>query len=201
MPDLAVHDFDELEPPPGATQGWRHAANEEWLQRALAYQEAGRDLFLCGQTPLGELLATPSATKINGISACLIDCDDETRAARIQARGSRWFERTAGHLQSEFSWEEWIARHISWAKWLREHAADPTSRPDAILNPSETGMVWSRWTDLKPGDPRWRVHVIDTTSLDPEGVVDDLVSWIEAEHALLTEGKHPWALAVEGTEA
>jgi len=45
------------------------------------------------------------------------------------------------------------------------------------------------------------VHVIDTTSLDPQSVVDDLVSWIEAERGLLAEGKHPWALAVEGTEA
>jgi hypothetical protein len=201
MPDLAVHDFDELEPPPGAMSGWRHAANEEWLQRALAYQDAGRDLLLAGQTPFGELLATPSAAKIDGISACLIDCDDETRAARIQARGEWWFERTAGHLQSEFTWEDWIGRHISWAKWLREHAANPTGRPEAILTPSDTEMVWSRWTELKPGDPRWRVHVIDTTSLDPEVVVDDLASWIEAERALLAQGKHPWALAVEGTEA
>lgn len=200
MPDLAVHDFDEIQPPPAATQSWRHAANEAWLQQALTYQEAGRDLLLAGQTPFGELLATPSALKINGISACLIDCDDETRSARIRARGERWFARTAGHLQSEYTWDEWIGHHISWARWLREHAADPASRPEAILSPSDTEMAWSRWTDLKAGDPRWRVYVIDTTSLGPDGVVDEVARWIEAERALLASGMHPWALAVERSE-
>jgi hypothetical protein len=200
MPDLAVHDFDELEPPPRATQGWRHTANEEWLQRAIAYQEVGRDIVLCGQTPFGELLATPSATKINGISACLIDCDDATRASRIRARGESWFKRTAGHLQHEFTWEQWIERHISWARWLREHAGDPTARPEAILNPSGSEMVWSRWTDLNPGDPCWRVHVIDTTRLNPEAVAVELANWIEAERALLRRGKHPWAFGREDTD-
>lgn len=195
LPDLAIHDFDELEPPPGATSAWRHAANEEWLQRAVAYQDAGRDLLLAGQTPFGELLATPSASRIDGIAACLIDCDDATRSARIRARGEWWFERTAGDLQAAYTWEDWIERHLSWAKWLRDHAADPTSRPDVILVPGEIDMVWSRWTDLQPGDPRWRVHVVDTTGLTPDEVADDLERWIAAERALLATGTHPWALA------
>jgi hypothetical protein len=80
--DLAIHDFDEIGVPPGAQTGWRHGANEEWLRRALDYQASGTDLLLAGQTPLGELLATPSAWKIEAISACLIDCDDATRVAR-----------------------------------------------------------------------------------------------------------------------
>lgn len=195
LPDVAVHDFDEMEPPPGATQEWRLVANEAWVQRALAYQAKGRDLFLCGQTPLGELLATPSATKIDGISACLIDCDDETRAERIRARGEWWFARTAGDLQSEFTWDRWIEQHVNWGRWMRGHAADPTWLPEAIYRPGATGMAWSRWTDLKSGDPRWRVHVIDTNTLGPEAVVEDLIGWIEAERRLLADGAHPWALA------
>jgi hypothetical protein len=60
----------------------------------LVYQAEGTDLLLAGQTPLGELLAAPSAPRLEAISACLIDCDDETRVARLQSRGPEWFARS-----------------------------------------------------------------------------------------------------------
>src|SRR5919204_6432024 len=83
-PELAIHDFDEIGVPPKADTAWRHRANEAWLQRALEYQAEGVDLLLAGQTPFGELLATPSATRLEALSACLIDCDDETRLTRLR---------------------------------------------------------------------------------------------------------------------
>jgi hypothetical protein len=85
--DLAIHDFDEIGVPPGADTAWRQQANEKWVRRALEYQAARIDLLLAGQTPFGELLAAPSATRLEAISACLIDCDDDTRVERLQARG------------------------------------------------------------------------------------------------------------------
>jgi hypothetical protein len=58
---LAVHDFDEVGVPSWADVRWRHKALEEWVRRGLAYQDEGVDLLLTGQSPLGEVLACPSA--------------------------------------------------------------------------------------------------------------------------------------------
>ena len=85
--DLAIHDFDEIGVPPDANSGWRHRATERWLRRALDYQAEGTDLLLAGQIPHGELLATPSAPQLEAISACLFDCDDETRVTRSGRAG------------------------------------------------------------------------------------------------------------------
>jgi len=181
---LAIHDFDEIGVPPGADTAWRHRANEQWVRRALEYQEDGTDLLLAGQTPFGELLATPSAPCLEAISACLIDCDDKTRVARLQARGPEWFARTAADLQN----------YLSWAAWMREHAADP-SRPTEVIRheATEDEMRWSRWSGWTAADPRWRVRAVDTSAQPVEEVAVTLVEWIEAERALVRSGAHPLA--------
>lgn len=175
MSELAIHDFDEIGVPPGADTVWRHRANEEWVQRALDYQAEGVDLLLAGQTPLGELLATPSASRLEAISACLIDCDDDTRVARLQERGTEWFARSAGDLQD----------YLNWAEWMRGHAADPSWRPHVIRRGDADGdMRWERWSDWRAGDPRWRVRVIDTSQLTVSRVATELEAWIEEERPL-----------------
>ena len=142
--------------------------------RALAYQAQGTDLLLSGQTPLGEILATPSAPLVDGISACLVDCDDETRLERLHVRGAGWLERSGGTLDDQ----------LSWAEWMRQHAADPSVRQEVIVaDDGSAEMRWERWTDWTAGDPRWRVHVIDTTDLAVENVADELAAWIERERA------------------
>lgn len=75
-------------------------ANEEWVLRALEHQAEGTDLLLAGQTPLGELLATPSASRLEAISACLLDCDDVIRLERLTARGPEWLSQTGGTLRT-----------------------------------------------------------------------------------------------------
>ena len=110
--ELVIHDFDEIGVPSGADTAWRHRADEEWVRRALEYQSVGSDLLLAGQTPFGELLSAPSAPQLEAVSACLIDCDDDTRVARLQARGPEWFARSAGDLQA----------YLNWATWMRGHA-------------------------------------------------------------------------------
>jgi len=192
VPNLAVHDFDEIEPPAGADLGWRHRATEQWVRRALDYQAAGKDLLLAGQTPFGELLAAPSAPLLEAISACLIDCDDATRTARLQARGVEWFARTAGDHRSDHTWPEWIQRHVNWGEWMRRHASDPTWRTDVIRNEAaDSEMNWSRWSDWKADDPRWRVHVIDTSVLPVAEVGERLARWIDEERALFRQDAHP----------
>jgi hypothetical protein len=172
LSDLAIHDFDEVGVPPGADTSWRHRANETWVRRALEYQTQGTDLLLAGQTPFGELLATPSAPLLEGISACLIDCNDNTRVARLRARGPEWFARSAGDFQD----------YLNWAEWMRRHASDPSWCVDVIRHPStEAEMRWERWSDWRAGDPRWRVRVIDTSALAVEQVADQLSAWIAEE--------------------
>jgi len=112
---LAIHDFDEIGVPPRADTTWRHAANEQWLRRALEYQADGIDVLLAGQTPLGELLASPAALDLEAVSACLLDCDDDTRTERLQARGPDWLATTGGTLED----------YLAWAAWLREHGGPP----------------------------------------------------------------------------
>ena len=187
VPGLAIHDFDEIGVPAGADTAWRHGANEEWVRRALDHQMAGTDLFLAGQTPFGELLATPSAPQLEAISACLLDCDDETRVARLRSRGPEWLARTAGDLGD----------YLHWADWMRGHASDPTWEPDVIRQSStERTLVWARWSRWQAGDPRWRVRVLDTSALPVDEVADELATWIAEERALVRAGTHPllrWA--------
>lgn len=170
---LAVHDFDEIGVPPHAAIDWRHRGNESWLRRAVEYEHDGTDLLLAGQTPFGEMLASPSATLVESISACLLDCDDTMRLERMEARGGQRLERSAGTIQD----------CLDWAEWMRRHARDPEWMPEVIRRDG-AGMRWERWRDWKAGEPRWRVHVIDTTGRSLEETADDLRQWIEAERAL-----------------
>jgi hypothetical protein len=42
-------------------------------------------------------------------------------------------------------------------------------------------MRWERWSNWLPGDPRWKVRVIDTSVLSVEQVADELAEWIAEE--------------------
>jgi hypothetical protein len=180
--DLAIHDFDEIGVPPRADTAWRHGADEQWLRRALEYQSEGTDLLLAGQTPFGELLAAPSAPRLEAVSACLIDCDDQMRIARLRARGPEWFARTAGEFQD----------YLNWAAWMRGHAADPSWRTEVIRDDAtDNAMHWERLDGWRGDDRRWRVRVIDTTELPVEEVGARLLEWIAEGRALLRSGTHP----------
>jgi hypothetical protein len=182
-PELAIHDFDEVGVPSDAETGWRQRENEQWVRRALEYQAQGVDVVLAGQTPLGELLAAPSAPLLEAISACLVDCDDETRLARLDARRREQPARRSGHNPQVL---------VVWAEWMRRHAADPTWRPDVIRDGDPDGqLVWQRWSDWQAGDPRWRVRVVDTSSRPPEAVAAELSEWIDEERAAVRAGTHP----------
>lgn len=172
--DAAIHDFDEIGVPAGADRGWRHRANEDWIGRALDYQAEGRDAVIAGQTPFGEMLASPSAPRLEAISGCLIDCDDDTLAARLRARGPDWLARAGAEL----------ADYLAWAEWLRRHAADPTWEQHVITEPpTDVPMRWERWIDWRPGDPRWTVATIDTSDAPVERVADELSTWIDEQRA------------------
>jgi hypothetical protein len=115
MPGLVVHDSDEIGVPSGADVEWRQRSLEQWLRRVLEYQAAGLDVLLLGQSPLGEVLACPSAPQLNGIAACLLDVADAERLRRLDHRDpGRWDDEAR-------------RRCVGWARWHRAHAATPTS--------------------------------------------------------------------------
>ena len=160
LPDLVVHDFDEIGVPAGADLEWRLWANEEWLRTALRHQRAGRDMLLAGNTPPGELLDSPSAPLVEAISACLLDCDDATRTERLRARGESWLARTGAELTDYLAWAERLRQHASLAGsrvrtidtsrlpiddvadelagWIRAERASAHAKPDGPCRLPET---------------------------------------------------------------
>ncbi|HEX3226730.1 MAG TPA: hypothetical protein VHQ89_11580 [Gaiellaceae bacterium] len=176
--DVEIHDFDEVGVPADADIAWRHRTNEQWVQRALA---AERDFVLAGQVPLGELLAVPSAPRLDAISAVLLDCDDTARLARMRGRGDDWAARFGDNLDD----------FVHWGEWMRGHARDPRFRPFVIQEQCDPSMEWARWSEWRANDPRWRVRIVDTSHVSVEAVVDELERWLEEERELLRAGRHP----------
>ncbi|WP_194897227.1 hypothetical protein [Catenulispora pinisilvae] len=178
----AVHDFDEVGvPDPPIPPHWRNEMTEHWIRRALEYQERGLDLVLTGNSPLGEILAAPSAPLLDGIAVCLIDVADEPRRGRLARRdGGRWDERA-------------LDSFCGWAAWQREHARDPRARPAVIADDSWPEMVWSRWTGWASDDPRWRTEVIDTTGRPLAASADRFERWVAEQRAAHRSGRLPLA--------
>lgn len=166
---LVVHDFDEVGVPEGADRAWRHRTLIHWIDVALAEQAQGRDLLLTGQSPLGEVLAVPRATELEGIAVCLLDVADDVRRDRLVARdGGFWSEQD-------------IENFIGWANWHRRHAADPQHAPQVIIDP-DGPMQWQRWLSWTAAHPDWNTHVIDTTGFDQQTSADQLAAWMESVH-------------------
>jgi hypothetical protein len=166
--DVECVEFDSIGVPAGADTAWRHAAVERWVQRALAVQERGGHLVLCGQVPMGELLAAPSADRLDGIAVCVLHCSPEVRRSRLLGRGE-----DPGA----------IVHHNRFGEWFLAHTLDPTHAPEVIRVPSDVPMQWSRWADLSPGDPRWRAEVIDTDALTSAQVAELVEHWVRRELA------------------
>ncbi len=61
----------------------RLANLDRWVEMAIRLEDDGVDLVIGGQSPLGELLASPRAIELEGIAACLLDCHDFVRWQRI----------------------------------------------------------------------------------------------------------------------
>ncbi len=174
LPDVAVHDWDEIGGSPPPVSWWRRGTRE-WIERARASE---RDLLVLGGVP-GEILAAPAASELDGLAFCLLDCTDEERVRRLRAReGSRTV--TPHEL-----WD-----HVAWGVWLRFHAADPSWWTGPIRR-DEDGYDWSRWESWRAGDPRWRIERVDTTGRPPEETAAELAAWFRARQAERDAGTLP----------
>jgi hypothetical protein len=144
---------------------WRQRTTECAVRLALELQAEGRHLMLAGDPVApGELLAAPSADRLDATAICLLDCAPEAQRARLAARGDD---------------PALVPRHVAFADWLRRHAADPRWMPHVLTGDAWPQMRWDRWSGWRAGDPRWRVDVIDTTALTLPEVADRVLAWAE----------------------
>ncbi|GAB7188771.1 hypothetical protein ATKI12_8602 [Kitasatospora sp. Ki12] len=176
---VAVHDVDELGVPEGADRRWRNRTTERWVRRALEYQDRGVDLLLTGQSPMGEVLASPSAPLLDGIALCLVDVSDEVRRDRLTLRDPGRWDAPA------------VDAFLGWAAWHRRHAEDPRYRPDVIVDDSWHRMAWHRWTGWTADDRRWRTHPLDTTDRPVAESVDQVEQWVTEQRDALRSGCLP----------
>jgi hypothetical protein len=166
LPALAVRDFDEMGVPSGADTAWRQLTMERWVQFAVEQQAVSVDVVVAGQSPLGEVLAVPSAPQLEAVAVCLLDVEDEVRRSRLQGRdGDRWDEDA-------------VEAFVGWGRWHREHARDPQSRPEVITTNAWPAMRWDRWRTWRSGDARWSVPVLDTTHSSSEVTGGRVREWV-----------------------
>jgi len=146
------------------TQVWRQQTVEKAVQRAIELDAEGRHLLLAGDpVPAGEALAAPSADRVD-IAVLLLDVDDATLNARLDARQDP---------------PEWRHLHLGFADWMRHHAVDPQYVPEALTGAGWSEMRWDRWFGGDVAD-RWAMTVLDASALTPDEAGAALATWCRA---------------------
>jgi hypothetical protein len=155
-------ELSDLGPIPRApTIEWRQKQVEVAVQRAIGLAEEGRHLLVsCDPIPAGEVLAAPSADRID-VAVCLLDANATAQSARLDSRQDPMEIR---HL------------HHGFAEWMRAHAVNPSHVPEAVMNGSWDQMRWERWVGRDPG-PEWAMTVIDTSELGRDEVGQQVAAW------------------------
>jgi hypothetical protein len=148
----------------------RREVLEEWVKIALEAQDEGKDfvLFSQSQSPFGELLACPSAIKLNGISCLVLDCHDSVRVERYRA------------IPEYADWPLGMDT-LCWAAFHRMHAIDPQWEQRVIVDEALPHYNWERWTGWQKDDPRWNVQLIDNTELSFDELIVKVEKWIHDE--------------------
>jgi hypothetical protein len=172
------------------TKAWRQRATEAAVRRAVALQAEGRHLLLSGDpVAAGEVIAAPSAARLDAIAVCLLDVDREVQAARLGARGDD---------------PALFGDHEAFADWMRGHALDPRHMPHVLTLEGWEEMRWERWIDRAPGEGSWSMHVVVTSRMTRDQVADHVLAWCRralAGRAPVIEAResgHPSASANAG---
>ena len=175
LENIECHDFNETPVKDGTN---RRIVLEDWVQKALKAQKNGKNFLISAQSPFGELLACPSAIKLDGIKCCLLDCHDFVRVERYLDRPQ---------------FKEWPLGMdtLCWAVFHRMHAHDPRWEQRVIVDKELPDFGWKRWTGWQKGDERWDVKIIDTTENEMEYTANLVYDWI------LEEKSKPQALTPE----
>jgi hypothetical protein len=138
-----------------------------WIEQALRLEEDGKDAVLAGQSPLGEVLASPRAIELEGIAPCLLDAHDFVRLERWLARGV------------DPDWPV-IMDHFCWAAFHRLHARDPRFEQRVLKQFGYADAVWKRWDQWTAEDPRWKVFIYDSSQSDKETTTEEIAGWIRS---------------------
>jgi hypothetical protein len=148
--------------PPAATMTrvWRQRAAEAAVRRALELQADERHLLLAGDpVPAAEVVAAPSAPKLDAIAVCLLDVSPEAQAARLAGRGDH---------------PTLLPDHLAFAEWMRRQATDPLHMQHVVSDGGWDEMCWERLAQLAPD---WGMHTIDTTEMTKQEVADAVLDW------------------------
>jgi hypothetical protein len=144
--DLGAFDFDDLRPPPSATRSWWQRQIDDRVTWAVAEQARGKDTVLAGWLTVGEVLAAPSAAQLEGVAACLLDCADDVRVARIELRAASgtWRQHTP----------EEVAGFLRAAARMRESGAGMFRLDTSALDPGAVVNRLEEWmTHARPDRP------------------------------------------------
>ncbi len=165
LENIECHDFNETPVKDGTN---RRIVLEDWVQKALKAQKNGKNFLISAQSPFGELLACPSAIKLDGIKCCLLDCHDFVRVERYLDRPQ---------------FKEWPLGMdtLCWAVFHRMHAHDPRWEQRVIVDKEIPDYGWKRWTNWTADDDRWDVKIIDTTENEMEYTANLVHDWVLEE--------------------
>jgi hypothetical protein len=151
--------------PPIPTIAWRQQATEAVVQRGLALQAVGRHLLLAGDpVAAGEVIAAPSAAKLDAIAVCLLDVNAEAQVARLARRGDD---------------PRLLSDHQAFASWMRGHAHDPNYMLHVLSTNGWDAMRWDRLTLLDPSSGRWGMHILDTSARTKDEVAQQVLAWCQ----------------------
>jgi hypothetical protein len=154
---------DVVDVPAAPTIVWRQRATEAVVQRALQLQTERRHLLLSGDpVAAGEVLAAPSADRLDGLAVCLLDVNKTAQTDRLALRGDD---------------PALLVHHLAFADWMRGHARDRRHMPEVLTTNGWGEMRWERWTDDQCSMGTWAMYVIDTSNLNARHVAAEVLGW------------------------
>ena len=155
-PEVECVELLHLTPLPTAmTRVRRQQTAEVAVRRAVELQSSGRHLLLAGDPiPAAEVVAAPSAPRLDAIAVCLLDATPEAQAERLATRGDP---------------AELLVHHQAFAEWMRRQASDPLYMTHVVC---DAGWEQMRWDRLEHLAADWGMHTIDTTHMTKRDVAD-----------------------------
>jgi broad-specificity NMP kinase len=160
-PKVECVELCDLAPIPQAmTRVWRQQTAEAAVRRAVELQDVGRHLLLAGDpVPAVEIVAAPSAPRLDAIAVCLLDAAPAAQAQRLAARGDP---------------PELLHHHHAYAEWMRRQASDALHMTHVV---ADGGWDEMRWERLEQLTAEWQMDTIDTTHMTITEVSDAVHDW------------------------
>jgi hypothetical protein len=154
--------LDLVASPEAMTRIWRQQTAEVAVRRAVELQACGRHLLLAGDpVPAAEVVAAPSAPRLEAIAVCLLDVSPDAQARRLAQRGDD---------------PALLSHHQAFAEWMRRQVSDPQHLTHVV---SDGGWEEMRWERLHRLAADWCMHTIDTTDLTRRDVAEAVLEWCE----------------------